>query len=732
MGALRAAAVWVWVAIMVTGGPGWAAELFVGPGEDYATLQAAVDAAAPGDTITIRGGYTTAGATVNIPNLTIRGQHYHDTNANNPDDLYELNPARIDAKESVVTSPITLRTQGGGNPDGTRIIGLFFNITSGGGSAVNFNATGGRAVTNVIIRNNRFRATTTSIGSWVGSGQNVHSGSYGWADGIVIAGNRMGDLFISNGSAMFPTGRNWTIKGNYVNHDADGLRSGQPGYDPLNTTYENGRRGFNINGVASHPTEHIVVVGNVFHDFGGVAGNSWALQPNGYVSGLIIADNAFDGSARDIATVPTGTHQLIAGNVFSNNRGGPSIDYQRGAVSNMVVRQNAIELNATTGGVSVIRALPNATATGHGMLIENNAIVLTGDAGGSGIARVAIMLGGFADFDRFDYFGPLIIRNNVLQDTGLTGGESAGIFYSAAGGRIDGGMNLNATNNRFSGLDYGVFVSADSTATNAGALPVGDIALLADNNVLNNVTGVHGGAGGAGIDITGSYFSGNTTITNGNVYGTPGVSPHPVAGLTPGYVTFRGDFNLDHAVDEADRLVWSSYYGTVGAAVTYFRGDATLDGAVSAADLLVWKRYTGVDINAPAPPPAPAVPPGVPLVRYDAYTGELRLADRGSEAWAILLHDGTAALQVLEADAGALGGDWVQAAFGGDGQAGRIEFVDATAGDGPLPDTSVAVARLQPGLAETDFGPVTFYTGTGSFQTSITWHPGGGLLFMLL
>ncbi len=691
-----------------------AAELFVGSGGgEYANLAAALTAASAGDTITIRAGYSTPGAAVTKPNLTIRGENYHSTNANNPSDLYQLNPSRTDLNESVVTSPITLQTQSGGNPDGTQILGLFFNISSGSGSAVNFNATGGRAVQDVVVSNNRFRATTTGINAWVGAGGSVHSGSYGWADGILIENNRMGDLFLNNASALFPTGKDWTIKGNYINHDADGLRSGQPGYDPTNTTFENGRRGFNINGVAINPTENIVVVGNVFHDLGGVAGNSWALQPNGVVNNLVMADNGFNGNGRDIITYPTaGANQLIAGNVSSNILGGVSIDYQICAVSNMVVRQNSIEVDVTDDrAFRGIRIIPTAGTTGHGMLIENNQISLTGSAGASTSARAAIALAwNGAGLDRFDLFGPLTIQNNVIQDTGLAGGDSVGIFYTSAGGRA-GGMNLNATNNLFSGLDYGAYVSADLTATSSGALPVGDNALVQNNNILNNITGVHGGTGGAGIGIGGSFFSGNTTDTSGNVYGTPGGSVNSVAGYDANYVTFRGDHNLSNTVDAADAAILVANMGLSGPGATYFRGDSTLNQKIDLDDAEIFARFAGVSINQATALTSTATTAELPVITYDASNGRVQI-DLGSrtDIWGFAMHDGATDLSSVVAgtNPGSLGAGWFFAN-------GSLILADNLFGTTQnwVADGSRDWVVLSPGLTLADFGGVTYYFGLG-------------------
>ena len=735
MGAFRA--VWVWVAIMLVGGRVLAAELFVGADADYATLQAAVDAAAPGDTITIRGGYATPGALVDR-SLTIRGEFNWQVPANDPAAMTQPNPAR--GAESVVTSPIRLRYAP--SASGTRLLGLFLDLdspTGGASSAIHFPDHNSGRVTDITIRNNRFRCTgTTAVNGWIGIG----GGFMPYADRVLVADNRMGTIIRDNTSAIFVQGRDWTIINNYINHNADGGRIS-----------ENGRRGFNIWGPDGASSDNLVIAGNLFKDFGGVEGNNWVLQPNGRVSNLLVAHNRFDGSSRDLAFYPAGTNFLIAANSSTNlvvgttGVGGFSLDLLPGANSfaagnamyNLVVRHNLCDVDVGPGDDRAFRwALirPFSNAAAGSILIERNAVTVRGTAGATALARGAVRIGAGANQDRMDRVGPVTIRDNHFDASGYAAGADAvpaiGVFVAGTdGGRETGGMDLLVANNRMTGFEAGAYVGMAFTGTQPGALPADDDYRFHHNNSIANALGVHGGASGAGIDISGSYFEGNVTNMAGVVTGTPGGAINPVAGRDPDYVVFRGDFNLDNVVDEADRLVWRDHVGQSGPGVTYFHGDAGLDQAVSAADLLVWKRYVGVDINAPAPSPAPAVPPGVPRVQYDAYTGMLRLAGRGSDAWAILLQDGDAALQVLEADTGALGGDWVQAAFGDDGQSGRIEFIDATAGNEPLPAASVAVARLQPGLVESDFGPVTYYTGTGVFQTGITWKAGGGMLFML-
>ena len=198
-----------WVLVLAVAAGAQSAELFVGSGVgDFVDLQAALAAASAGSTITIRGGYSTPGADVSIPNLTIRGEFNHNINANNPSNLYQLNPAR--GLESVVTGPISLPTLSGANPDGTKILGLFFDIPSVASavSAVNFVPGGndGRAVQNVVVSNNRFRATSPDVLSWVGSGGNSNYVPHNWADGILVENNRMGDMFVPATNAILSQG----------------------------------------------------------------------------------------------------------------------------------------------------------------------------------------------------------------------------------------------------------------------------------------------------------------------------------------------------------------------------------------------------------------------------------------------------------------------------------------------------------------------------------------------
>lgn len=699
------------------------AELFVGSsGGDYTDLATAVAAASAGDTITVRGGYSTLGAIINKP-LTIRAELNWNKHGYDPSDMTALNPAR--GAESTITSPLQLKYSP--SSSGTKILGVFFDIPASyasGGSVIHFPDSGSGRVTDIIVRNCRLKCLSTSINGFMGTGGGFNS----YANRVLIENNRFGTLMLNNATILFVIGFDWTIKNNYVNHNADGGR-----------TTENGRRGFNIAGTAALPTTNIVVTGNLFKDLGGVTGNSWALQPNGYAGNIVFAYNKFDGCARDMAFYPAGTNFLVAGNMSTNNSygsggGGFSIDLLPGgnlfakglnAMTNLVVRHNLCDVDMAGDKAfrwAVIRPFSNNTDVGS-ILIERNEVTIRGTAGANTSARGAIRFGSGLYQDRFDLVGPITIRNNSMNAVGYSGGPtnipSVGLFFPAtSSGRSTGGMDLTVANNQIRGFDSGVYVDLAYTGTNQGALPAGDTARFYNNNILTNGLGVNGGTG-AVVSIDGSYFSGNLLDISNSVAGTPASSPNPVAGRDPNYVTFRGDFNLDNAVNSSDYLVWSNNFGLSGPAATYYKGDATLDQMVSATDLLVWKRYNGLDINATAPAAQPTAPAGYPVVKYIPKSGILTIAGNGSAAWGfeITLVSNTASVNAHSE--GYLGAGWAFAAFTNWPATNRIEFVDVSAGGSPAPVAAVQVAQFPANLSILSFGTVKYYVGSNVFETAV-------------
>jgi hypothetical protein len=286
-----------------------------------------------------------------------------------------------------------------------------------------------------------------------------------------------------------------------------------------------------------------------------------------------------------------------------------------------------------------------------------------------------------------------------------------------------GAISFTAANNVMDGF-LTAAVGVYDTVPNASDLPAGATVAITNNNFYNMPAGstvlVHS-AGGPFINAVDNFYSNVAAIVSGNVTTNANAAgAFSVAGRNPNYVTFRGDFNLDNAVTDADRLVWSNHFGAGGPAASYFRGDATMDQTVSAADLLVWRRHNGLDISAAAPALAPAVTPGAPIVQYDPTTGKLGIEGAASTAWAFEIPDGSTNLNVSAHTEGSLGGSWVYAAFTNWPATNRFEFVDCTAGGSPVPGAMTEVATLQLGLSASSFGPVKYYVGSNTFQTAVT------------
>jgi len=704
-----------------------------GVGGAYTTIEVAFTAAGANDTIYVRGGQTFAPSTLawgttksgvklygGWDGNQVAPESNAHINPNTAGDLAVANPARL--TETVISGSGTLRIAGvaGDVVSDVTIRGFDFQKTA---TVIDVNPNVNSTSSNLDLSYNKITIT-------IGQGINFQQASQGSSQGVLIAGNRI--TFDASASARTaiqlgpgsPTLSHVTVLGNYI-------------VDQSSATGNN-------RAVNADRGSQLVFAGNLFDALSNQSvGNLIATKD------VVIAENEFLGAGktqRAILAYPlsaTEGDQDVKRILISNNTAsghvGQVIDWTIGGNYNnftgddgsqdIWIRHNQFDADAaqmqasTFNGVTVVSLRLNENTEGNGPVeITHNEINLIGNR--TSYELQAIRIAGQAPTAAT---GGMLIEDNVITATDASGTNTLiGIRIAPGLTPYFGTMgDIDATiqNNTISGfLTAGVGIyNYDGTVTNpptVGNLDASATVSVGSDNILTNGIGVEAG-GGATIDIGGSYFDGNTNDTIGNVSGTAGVAANAVAGRNSNYVTFRGDFNLDNAVSDADRLVWTNNFGTVGPVATYFNGDTTIDQMVSAADLLVWKRYNGLDINASAAAPAPVVSPGAPIVKYYPVSGKLTIDGRASTAWAFEFAQGAAPLNVSAHTEGNLGASWLYGAFADWPATNRFEFVDATAGGSTAPASVTEVATLQTKLSAEAFGPVTYYVGSNTFQTTV-------------
>ncbi len=169
------------LAILVNIGFAGAATLNVGPGETHTTIQSAIDAANPGDTVSVGEGVYVENVRIKKNDITLIGKNREKTVI---DGKKTSSGIRIDESNNIKISGFTIRNSGGsGTEDG----------------GVTLYKSGDNTVTNLIITGN-----TAGISIYMGSNNNIISGNDvisnqgKEAKGIFIYGSDNNKIFNNN------------------------------------------------------------------------------------------------------------------------------------------------------------------------------------------------------------------------------------------------------------------------------------------------------------------------------------------------------------------------------------------------------------------------------------------------------------------------------------------------------------------------------------------------------
>ena len=264
-----------------------AATLRVGPGETYAGIQLAINAAAPGDTIEVRPGLYQENLVVNKSPLALAGARAAD------DARGRVAGAPDPAVESIV-APVTGNALQLASPDGTISVSGFSFVASVGAAAgvVSADAAG---LTQFSFSNNHVRVSSGAAGSPM------------WLNRDAIDSTITGNVFIASAESASTV----ALVGGHSFH---GLRF--EGNHVLRVGLS-GNEGFHVDGdrnLGPSALRAPLIKGNLFRGHAvGFYGGARSLM------GAEISGNTFDGNAGGMAAGPRDSH--LSQNEWSGNSG---------------------------------------------------------------------------------------------------------------------------------------------------------------------------------------------------------------------------------------------------------------------------------------------------------------------------------------------------------------------------------------------------------------------------
>jgi len=312
---------------LVTAAPAAAADITVGSSGDHATIQAAIDAASPGDTIIVAGGTYTEDLTVNIANLTLKSESGAGSTT-----IQLVDGVGIDIQGGA--SDFTL---GGASGEGFTILNgaaTTFNIQLANapsdveishntintvGNASMGISVGAAGASGLIISNNSFTAeagdgsiwgpnvvdVTVSNNTLIGGAYAIQfSGVTGTiSNNTISASSGSGAIVISNGAGT----SGLTISGNNISSCTRGIRfveycaQGTAADMTTVTVTENALTGNDIGLLVGNGTH--VLASNFTIDNNNFSGNNVALQ-NDHASEQVTAADNWWGDASGPAYPP--------------------------------------------------------------------------------------------------------------------------------------------------------------------------------------------------------------------------------------------------------------------------------------------------------------------------------------------------------------------------------------------------------------------------------------------
>jgi len=219
-------------ALVLTMGVVSATDIFVGPGETYTTIQSAVIAANPFDTIIVRDGTYTENVNVDVNNLTIRSENGSESTivqATNPNDhVFEV------IADSVTVSGFSVNGATEYRRDGIRLLNVEHCNLSDNKVTNNYNG-----IVLEYSSNNTVTGNNVSTNNWIGVFLKGPSSNNNTVTGNNVSNNR-------NGILLYSSSNDNILTGNTANsNDVDGIRIEESRYNRLtnNTVSNNGYRG---------------------------------------------------------------------------------------------------------------------------------------------------------------------------------------------------------------------------------------------------------------------------------------------------------------------------------------------------------------------------------------------------------------------------------------------------------------------------------------------------------
>jgi len=479
--------------LALAAGPAQAASLCVGGGGCYPTIQAAVDAAHAGDTITIGAGTFAGGVTI-TKSLRLQGAGARSTVIRGGDHVLTIGTYGAASEPRVSVSGVTVT--GGlarSSPESVPLLGKAGAWAAGGGIEIPPGAhlADGATVTisDSVITGNRANPRT-GIPSGISCPGSFPRGQCpfapAWGGGIDSWGNL-------------------TLIRTAVTRNSAGAAPGQPG----TTSDANGGGIFSRQG--SLTLDHVIVSGNRataaspagrFAEGGGI----WAGVP----------DYGPDASiGHETVTI---SDSQISGNTASLSTDLPTSF--GGQVQNLVANAGGV---LVAGGTSAI-TVENTVIAGN--------LALASDPGGEGGALDAGLnvTGGTLDMS-----GSVISGNRAITRTRT----SEGVGFAGGALEADGGGTIRDT--RITG-NFASVDSPHSAAGVTGALGVfGNDSLLTvrDSTISGNTAIARSSTGSADVQGAGVFNDGLLTLLNVTVSGNAGTAAGP-AGAAQGGGIWNG------------------------------------------------------------------------------------------------------------------------------------------------------------------------------------------------
>jgi hypothetical protein len=476
------------VTIVAAGGltlaaePAQAASLCVGSGGGcYPTIQAAVNAAHAGNTITIGAGTFAGGVTI-TKSVRLQGAGPRSTIIRGGSHVLTIGAYGAASEPTVSISGVTVT--GGvarSSPESVPLFGKAGAWAAGGGIEIPPGAhlADGATVTisDSVITGNRANPST-SIPSGISCPGGFPQGQCPFAP--------------ANGGGIDSWGALTLIR-TAVTGNSAGAAPGQPG----TTSDADGGGIFSRQG--SLTLDHAIVSGNRatatspagrFAEGGGI----WAGVPD-FEPG--------SDSGRDVLVI---TDSVISGNTASLSTDLPAVF--GGQVQNLV---------ANAGGVIVAGRTPTATVE-NTVISKNTAIATTPNGAGD-----AIDAGMFVTAGSLDMSGSVVSGNRTITEAA----HSDGVGSSGSALEVDGGGTISNTRiaGNFSSMD-----SPHSAAGASGALGVfsnDSLLTVRDSAITGNTATARSSTGSADVQGVGVFNDGLLTMVNVTVSGNSGKAIGP-------------------------------------------------------------------------------------------------------------------------------------------------------------------------------------------------------------